>query len=215
MNATSLAKSDRLANVNQSAAGYNDDRVKKEDDVEILGSTSQPAGLASTSAQTIPEQQGPMKRQRAPPKRKAQDETSNKKAAEGKKRQTTRSKKTPPQFPWPEAFVTLGQTHRALNLVYTFCRTRKHFATTFDTMKSAVEAQTGGRELTVETVAALKVLLPRAIRFEVVSSDALEILGSGEPGQRRKNAQGRNDWSDLKIPKEPDSEETKTKSDDG
>ena len=46
--------------------------------------------------------------------------------------------------PWPEYFTRLSQTHKALNLVYTFCCTRKHLATTFETIKSAVEANTNG-----------------------------------------------------------------------
>src|SRR5579862_8637074 len=29
-------------------------------------------------------------------------------------------------LPWPEHFTRLGQTHKALNLVFTFCCTRKH-----------------------------------------------------------------------------------------
>src|SRR5438046_41412 len=42
-------------------------------------------------------------------------------------------------IPWPEHFTILGQTHKALNLVFTFCCTRKHLATTFSTIKTAVE----------------------------------------------------------------------------
>ena len=62
---------------------------------------------------------------------------------------------------WPEAFQSLSRIHRALNLVYTFCCTRKHFATTFDNIKKAVQAQMGGKELTVEDVARVKYLVPR------------------------------------------------------
>src|SRR5438874_965597 len=33
-------------------------------------------------------------------------------------------------IPWPDHFAKLEATHRALNIVYTFCCTRKHLATT-------------------------------------------------------------------------------------
>ena len=33
--------------------------------------------------------------------------------------------------PWPDELTKLAQTHRALNLVYTFSCTRKHLATPF------------------------------------------------------------------------------------
>ncbi|CRG86792.1 hypothetical protein PISL3812_03804 [Talaromyces islandicus] len=88
-----------------------------------------------------------------------------------------------PSGPWPELFKTLSQTHRALNLVYTFCCTRKHLATTLDTIKAAVQAQLGGRELTVDDVSRIKVLIPRAIRFEYVDEAALEVMGAGEGGK--------------------------------
>jgi DEAD/DEAH box helicase domain-containing protein len=39
-------------------------------------------------------------------------------------------------IPWPEHFTKLAQVHRALNLVYTFCCTRKHLATTLDNLKA-------------------------------------------------------------------------------
>ncbi|KFY87775.1 hypothetical protein V498_07021, partial [Pseudogymnoascus sp. VKM F-4517 (FW-2822)] len=53
---------------------------------------------------------------------------------------------------WPASFTTLEKTHRALNLVFTFCGTRKHLATTFETIKTTVEGQIK-RELKVEDVA--------------------------------------------------------------
>jgi DEAD/DEAH box helicase domain-containing protein len=67
-----------------------------------------------------------------------------------------------------------------LNLVYTFCCTRKHFATTFENIKNAVQAQTGGELLTVEDIARVKVLIPRAIRLEYVDEAKLEVLSAGE-----------------------------------
>lgn len=85
-----------------------------------------------------------------------------------------------PSGPWPDFFKRLSQTHRALNLVYTFCCTRKHLATTFDNIRAAVQAQMGGRELTVEDVARIKALIPRAVRFEYVDEAVLEVMGSLE-----------------------------------
>lgn len=91
------------------------------------------------------------------------------------------SKTRSPSAPWPDALKRLSQTHRALNLVYTFCCTRKHFATTFDNIKKAVQAQLGqGRELTIEDVARVKALVPRAVRFEYVDEARLEVMTAGE-----------------------------------
>ena len=61
---------------------------------------------------------------------------------------------------WPEWFRALEKTHRALNLVYTICCTRKHLLTTFATIKTAVESNTGSplREADVAAVAALLAL---------------------------------------------------------
>ncbi|KAL2012668.1 hypothetical protein VTN00DRAFT_193 [Thermoascus crustaceus] len=95
---------------------------------------------------------------------------------------TKKKQKRTPSAPWPEPFKRLAQTHRALNIVYTFCCTRKHLATTFDKIKAAVEAQMGGggRKLTVEDIARVKVLIPHAVRFEVVDEAALEVMGAPE-----------------------------------
>jgi hypothetical protein len=40
---------------------------------------------------------------------------------------------------WSIEFRRLEQVFRSLNTVYTFCCTRKHFATTFENLKSSVE----------------------------------------------------------------------------
>ncbi|KAK5806539.1 hypothetical protein VI817_000797 [Penicillium citrinum] len=89
--------------------------------------------------------------------------------------------KRTPSAPWPDVFKQLSQTHRALNLVYTFCCTRKHFATTFDNISKAVQAQLGkGRDLTVEDVARVKALVPRAVRFEYVDEASLEVMTVGD-----------------------------------
>lgn len=91
------------------------------------------------------------------------------------------SSKRTPSAPWPDEFKDLARTHRALNLVYTFCCTRKHFATTFNNIKNAVQAQLGGKsELTVEDIARMKALLPRAMRLEYVDEARLKVMAVGE-----------------------------------
>lgn len=82
---------------------------------------------------------------------------------------------------WPEHLKKLRQTYRALNLVYTFCCTRKHLATTIDNMKSAVEGHIK-RELLNQDIAQIKALLPEAISFGYVDAVTLQvaILGDGD-----------------------------------
>ena len=80
---------------------------------------------------------------------------------------------------WPDELIKLAQTHRALNLVYTFCCTRKHLATTFETIKTAVEGHTK-RELLVPDVARIKALVPRAINFAYVDESSLQVAVLGE-----------------------------------
>ena len=70
-------------------------------------------------------------------------------------------------IPWPEHFTKLAQTHRALNLVYTFCCTRKHLATTFETIKKAVEGHIR-RELLIRDLSQIKALVPGAVHFAYV-----------------------------------------------
>ena len=41
---------------------------------------------------------------------------------------------------WPPEFKQLEQVFQSLNTVYTFCCTRKHFATTFESIKASVES---------------------------------------------------------------------------
>lgn len=82
-------------------------------------------------------------------------------------------------IPWPDWLTRLAQTHRALNLVYTFCCTRKHLATTFETIKTAVEGHIK-RELFVTDVARIKALVPRAINFAYVDESSLQVAVLGE-----------------------------------
>ncbi|RMY34936.1 hypothetical protein D0866_04937 [Hortaea werneckii] len=86
--------------------------------------------------------------------------------------------------PWPDAFTKLGQLHKALNLVYTFCCTRKHLATTLDTIKSAVEANIK-RKLDIEDVAKVKRLVPQAINFQYVDEEMLQVALMGEEDLRQ------------------------------
>ncbi|KAF2098876.1 P-loop containing nucleoside triphosphate hydrolase protein [Rhizodiscina lignyota] len=114
-----------------------------------------------------------------------------KKAADGSKPPLARrnsSTVVESSIPWPPHFTSLAQTHRALNLVYTFCCTRKSFATTFDNIKSTVETHIK-RELKIEDVAQIKALVPRAIHFVYVDEKMLQInLMGGESGVQGKNA---------------------------
>lgn len=77
-------------------------------------------------------------------------------------------------IPWPVHFKELEKVHRALNLVFTFCCTRKHLATTFDNLKSAVENNTK-KELTVEDIAQIKFLVPKSIQFAYVNEEMLQV----------------------------------------
>ncbi|KXL50445.1 hypothetical protein M433DRAFT_157410 [Acidomyces richmondensis BFW] len=86
--------------------------------------------------------------------------------------------------PWPEEFTRLAQVHKALNLVYTFCCTRKHLATTFETIKSAVEAHIK-RKLSVEDVAKVKSLVPQAINFQYIDQAMLQVALMGEEDLRK------------------------------
>lgn len=106
-------------------------------------------------------------------------------------RQPKKPAKRTPSAPWPEEFKTLVRKHRALNLVYTFCSTRKHFATTFDNIRTAVQAQLGGsQELTVEDIARIKVVVPRAVRFEYVDEAKLEVMTVGEQASLEYKLEG-------------------------
>ncbi|KAE8353938.1 hypothetical protein BDV28DRAFT_97211 [Aspergillus coremiiformis] len=97
----------------------------------------------------------------------------------GPKPKTTAVTKRTPSAPWPEPFKKLSRTHRALNVVYTFCCKRKHFATTFENIKQSVQAQMS-EELTIEEIARVRVLVPRAMRFEYVDEAKLEVMTVGD-----------------------------------
>lgn len=79
-----------------------------------------------------------------------------------------------PLIEWPETFKTLEKSHRALNLVYTFCCTRKHLVTTFETIKSTVESQTK-KTITIEEVASIVAIRPEGIKFAYVDEVMLQL----------------------------------------
>lgn len=82
-------------------------------------------------------------------------------------------------IPWPDELTKLAHTHRALNLVYTFCCTRKHLATTFETIKTAVEGHIK-QDLLITDIARIKALVPRAINFAYVDESSLDVAVLGE-----------------------------------
>jgi DEAD/DEAH box helicase domain-containing protein len=80
--------------------------------------------------------------------------------------------------PWPASFQNLEKTHKALNVVYTFCSTRKHVVTTFETIKNAVEGHIK-RELKIEEVAQIVALRPGGMNFSYVDEAMLEVEVKG------------------------------------
>ncbi|KAF7560769.1 hypothetical protein G7046_g3370 [Stylonectria norvegica] len=75
---------------------------------------------------------------------------------------------------WPETFKSLEKTHRALNLIFTFCSTRRHLATTFDTIRASVEAHTK-KPLSIEEVASVVAIRPEGINFAYVDEIMLQL----------------------------------------
>ncbi|CZT00497.1 hypothetical protein WAI453_009301 [Rhynchosporium graminicola] len=77
-------------------------------------------------------------------------------------------------IPWPPSFQLLEKTHRALNLVFTFCSTRKHLATTFENIKATVEGHIK-QELNIEDVARIVSLRPGGMNFSYVDEAMLQV----------------------------------------
>ncbi|KAL9098516.1 MAG: hypothetical protein Q9163_005840 [Psora crenata] len=98
-------------------------------------------------------------------------------------------------IPWPDQLTTLAQTHRALNLVYTFCCTRKHLATSFANIKQAVEGYMK-RDLLIEDVAKIKALVPRSINFSYVDESSIQVTVSEELYRREG---GRHNYPDFAM----------------
>ncbi|KAI0486294.1 hypothetical protein F4859DRAFT_364055 [Xylaria cf. heliscus] len=111
---------------------------------------------------------------------------------QAKKKTTTGMQNVQCLIDWPARFTELEKTHRALNLVSTFCSTRKHLATTFDTIRSAVESHTK-QELKVEDVAAIVALRPDGIYFGYVDEVMLQTDVKGaERDTTFKSSRSRN-----------------------
>jgi DEAD/DEAH box helicase domain-containing protein len=83
-------------------------------------------------------------------------------------------------FDWPEHYLELERTFKALNTVYAFCSGRKYMATTFDTIKSSVEGLLK-RPLEVMDIAQIKSLCPDLINFAYIDADLLEVHLDGRP----------------------------------
>lgn len=153
---------------------------RRKDDEECRGSTTQTTDTDNDHTSTSEQQQ-----QTTNPPVSTDGTKKGKGKGKGKGQTNGSTKKVPPKprtpsGPWPEPFKKLSRTHRALNLVYTFCCTRKHFATTFENIKKAVQGQMGGDALTVEDIARVKTLVPRTVRFEYVDEAKLEVMTTGE-----------------------------------
>ncbi|EEH04518.1 conserved hypothetical protein [Histoplasma capsulatum G186AR] len=156
-----------------------------------------PVEAATTTTLPTKTHDGPSAAPLQPPKGKRGRRSASSSSRSSSTSSRGRPKKSPatstPPIPWPEPFKLLAQTHRALNLVYTFCSARKHFSTTFDNIKAAAEAQTGGRKLSVEDAARVKVLIPRSVRFESVDKGVVDLVGVNEAKGTGKI------WRDLEI----------------
>lgn len=96
-------------------------------------------------------------------------------------------------IPWPTSFQTLEKTHRALNLVFTFCCTRKHLATTFDTIKTAVEGHIK-RNLEIEEVAKIVSLRPGGMNFAYVDEAMLQVDVRGAERDETFKGGSAKDW---------------------
>ncbi|KAL7782532.1 hypothetical protein V8C37DRAFT_397827 [Trichoderma ceciliae] len=81
-------------------------------------------------------------------------------------------------IPWTIALQDLEKAYRALNLVYTFCSSRKHVITTFDTLRPAVESHIK-RTLSIADVAQMVALRPEAMKFEYTNELMLQLNTRG------------------------------------
>ncbi|KAK4165220.1 hypothetical protein QBC43DRAFT_378211 [Cladorrhinum sp. PSN259] len=118
----------------------------------------------------------------SPSLNKEDDETAANTLSSQKRKRTAKPKACPSESKEPETpviippyFLSLIQTHSALNTVFTFLSARKSVITTFETLNPAVEQHLKSRPLLVEDVAAIKALRPDGIRFEYVDLDSLTL----------------------------------------
>ncbi|KAK1855816.1 DEAD/DEAH box [Colletotrichum chrysophilum] len=103
----------------------------------------------------------------------ARKRTAPKKTASALNRTESAASSVTCNVDWPDSFKALEKTHRALNLVFTFCCTRKHLATTFETIRSAVESHTK-KVLTIEDVASIAAVRPEGVNFAYVDEIMLQ-----------------------------------------
>ncbi|KAF2663998.1 P-loop containing nucleoside triphosphate hydrolase protein [Microthyrium microscopicum] len=86
--------------------------------------------------------------------------------------------------PWPDHFKALERLHKALNTTYILFSTRKHLATTLDSMKSLVRSGCG-KEPSIEEVAQIAYLIPRSLTFRYVDEAELDVNVSETPTRGR------------------------------
>ncbi|KAH3667900.1 hypothetical protein WICMUC_005178 [Wickerhamomyces mucosus] len=75
---------------------------------------------------------------------------------------------------WPSWLIELEKIHFRLNSYFAFISSRKHIIPKFETLKEPVE-KTIGRELLLEDVAKLAVLLPHDVIFKYVDENQMNI----------------------------------------
>ncbi|GAA98907.1 uncharacterized protein L969DRAFT_76721 [Mixia osmundae IAM 14324] len=110
--------------------------------------------------------------------------------------QEKQKEKDPPDFiatlPWPDHFVKLEKTFKALNTVYTFCTARKHLAPTYANMKKSVEGLLR-RTLEIQEIAQMKALLPELVRFAYIAPELLKIHMEGAEQKPQSGKFGKKD----------------------
>ncbi|CAK7227820.1 ATP-dependent 3'-5' DNA helicase [Sporothrix bragantina] len=143
---TKQTKNKRKRSDTTGTASGSETVVVTENDLETSGTEQSESALSTPTPAATDKPTPKRKSQAKKPAIKKEDST----ASQGPTRRDIGA--------WPEWFRALEKTHRALNLVYTICCTRKHLLTTFATIKTAVEANTG-RPLLEKDVAAVAALL--------------------------------------------------------
>ncbi|KDQ19633.1 hypothetical protein BOTBODRAFT_28200 [Botryobasidium botryosum FD-172 SS1] len=88
------------------------------------------------------------------------------------------------ELEWPDYFIKLFKTFKALNTVITFCFARKKITTTFSSVRTSVENILKA-PLELSKVAEIKALLPSTIRFAYIPADdhktQVETIAAGRP----------------------------------
>ncbi|KAG9245142.1 DEAD/DEAH box helicase-like protein [Calycina marina] len=177
----------KAATVSNQVVSRKRKRKRKADEPEPLENPS-PSVEAMTTTATLPTKThdgGPKPRRTSESRMSASRTlTSNSSSFSGPVTAT---------IPWPASIVELEKTHRALNLVFTFCCTRKYLATTFETMKSAVEGHIK-RDLLIEDVARIVSLRPGGMRFLYLNEAMLEVEVRGNERDDTFKGSRTNNW---------------------